>query len=108
MGALGAAGERDQRRAAAADRLHLERAQAMPPVAVRPPARRAALGAVHAADPGTVHRRLPAGAMIVLAARLAARREAEVEAAWCCRAATVAPAHGVPARFRRIRSGRPA
>jgi hypothetical protein len=104
MRTRGAAGDGDQLGAAAPDRLHLERAQAVPPVAMRPPARRAALAAVHATDPAPAHRRLPTRAMVVLAARLAARRLAQFEALWCCRAATVAPGHGVPAWIRMKRA----
>jgi hypothetical protein len=97
----GAACERDQLGAATADRLHLERAQAVAEVAVRPPARRPALGAVHAADPMSAHRRLLAGPVIVLAPRLATRRQLEVEAPWCGRTATVVSGHGVSAWIRR-------
>jgi hypothetical protein len=105
MGALGAMGERDQLRATALDRLQLERAQAVPPVAMRPPARRPALGAVHAADAVPAHRWLLAGPAVVLAARGAAGCQPQIEAPRCCRTVTVAPGHGVPARFCEIRSG---
>jgi hypothetical protein len=47
---------------------------------VPPAARRSALAAMHAADRAAAHRRLPARPMVVLATRLAARREREVAA----------------------------
>jgi len=45
-----------------------------------PALRRAALAAMHAADPLAPHRRLPARPVVVPAARLAARREPQIAA----------------------------
>jgi hypothetical protein len=53
-------------------------AMQVPPVPLA--AGRAALAAMHAADPLAAHRRLPAGPMVMLAPRLAARRQAQVAA----------------------------
>jgi hypothetical protein len=83
-------------------RLRLQRTEAMAPGAVARALRRAALAAMHAADPLAPHRRVPAWPMVVLAARLAARREAQVAAPsgvalrQRCRAGTV---YGVGVRF---------
>jgi len=53
--------------------FHPQGLAAMPVASVALAARRPALAAMHAADPLAAQRRLPAGAVVVLAARLAAR-----------------------------------
>jgi hypothetical protein len=69
---LANARERDRRVDVAPQRVHFPRAQPMLPAAVPRPARRPTLAAMHAAHSLAAHRRLPAGAMVVLAPRLAA------------------------------------
>jgi len=60
--------------------LHRQRFAAMPVAAVALAPRRPALAAVHAADALAAHRRLPTGPVVMLAARLAARRIGRVAA----------------------------
>jgi hypothetical protein len=66
---------RDRKHALAARRV-----AAVAEPAVAPAPRRAALAAMHAAHPPAPHRRLPAGPVVVPAARLAARRQSQIAA----------------------------
>jgi len=78
-------------------RFGLLREQAEPKAAVPLPARRPALAAMHAADRPPAHRRLPARPMVMLAPRLAARREPELAAPVAV--AQRSTAHGVNLRL---------